>query len=251
MTTSALQPSDPPVAIVQVAMADEAAPFLARASRVGEPEHAGEAVIRPLVIDGLPLLLVHSGIGFVNASSAITTAIVRAREAGSPHPLVVSAGTAGGLGAGVVAGDVVVGSHYLNLDADARVFGYLLGQVPGMPAVYDADERMLAVVPALAPAPGDGWSLRTGLIASSYSFVTGARAEIARESFPEAMAVDMESSAIAQICYSNQVAFVSVRGISDLATDDAPDDHADNTDLTSDRSALVALALLREALASR
>ncbi|MGD8195500.1 5'-methylthioadenosine/S-adenosylhomocysteine nucleosidase [Herbiconiux sp. P18] len=250
MTTSTPQPPDAPLAIVQVAMADEAAPFLARATWVGEPDRAGEAVIRPLVIDGLPLLLVHSGIGFVNASSAITTAIVRAREAGSPHPLVVSAGTAGGLGAGVVAGDVVVGSRYINLDADARVFGYLLGQVPGMPAVYDADERMLAALPELAPAE-ESWSLHAGLIASSYSFVTGARAEIARESFPEVMAVDMESSAIAQICYSNQVAFASVRGISDLATDDAPDDHVDNTDLTSDRSALVALALLREALRPR
>lgn len=239
-----------PVAIVQVAMADEAAPFLERASRAGDAETVGEAVLRRIEIDGLPLLLVHSGIGFVNAASATTTALVRAKEAGAEHPLVVSAGTAGGLGAGVAAGDVVVGSEYINIDADARVFGYRLGQVPGMPASYLADERMLAALPQIAPAPGGSWALRSGLIASSYSFVTAARAAVAREAFPEAVAVDMESSAMAQICYSNRVPFASVRGISDLATDEAPTDHVDNTDLTAGRSADVVLALVRAALAA-
>jgi adenosylhomocysteine nucleosidase len=241
-----------PLAIVQVAMADEAAPFLARAEGpaggpAGEGERVGQAVLRHVVLDGLPVLLVHSGIGFVNAASALTTAIVRAREQGAEHPLVLSAGTAGGLGAGVAAGDVVVGSRYINIDADARVFGYRLGQVPGMPAVYDADERMLAAVASLTPDAGADWALRTGPIVSSYSFVTADRAAIARANFPEAAAVDMESSAIAQVSYSNGLGFASVRGISDLATDDAPTDHVDNTDLTAERSAQIVLALIRAA----
>ena len=64
----------------------------------------------------------------------------RDRSPSSPRVLV-SAGSAGGLGVGVRVGDVVVGSSYVLADADARAFGYVLGQVPGMPASYPADAR--------------------------------------------------------------------------------------------------------------
>ena len=61
---------------------------------------------RSVVVDGLPLLLVKSGIGFVNAAGATTSAILETEGAVC---LVVSAGTAGGLGSEVEVGDVVVG----------------------------------------------------------------------------------------------------------------------------------------------
>jgi len=230
--------------IVLVAMEDEAVPFLRRAERTGEPETAGASVVRSIEIDGLPIRLVQTGIGFVNAASATTAAILWARAAHPEAvPVVFSAGTAGGLGAGVEVGDVVVGSEYINIDADARVFGYRLGQVPGMPESYRADPRMLAAVELASPPEGDGWHVRPGLIASSYSFVTADRADIARTEFPGVAAVDMESSAIAQVCYSNGVPFASVRGISDLASATAPVDHVDNTSSTAERSSRVLIAL--------
>lgn len=265
--------------IVLVAMPEEAEPYLRRAHRRAEPERAGQAVLHELEIDGLRVLLVHTGIGFVNAAAAATTAIVRERErvrgqerdavqmryrvrhpqraqteAGvAAAPLIVfSSGTAGGLGAEVALGDVVVGSSYINIDADARVFGYRLGQVPGMPAVYRGDEAMLVAVEQVASLVGrlsssgessGEWSVHPGLIASSYSFVTTERAVIARADFPEVAAVDMESSAIAQVCYSEGVPFVAVRGISDLASATAADDHLANTDSTAERAATVVLAL--------
>ncbi|MDO9395366.1 MAG: 5'-methylthioadenosine/S-adenosylhomocysteine nucleosidase [Herbiconiux sp.] len=235
--------------IVVVAMADEAAPFLELASWVGDEVVVGTAVLREIEVSGQRLQLVQSGIGFVNAAAAATAAILRAREATpAGPPLLVSAGTAGGLGDGVAVGDVVVGSEYINIDADARVFGYVLGQVPGMPAVYEGDPRMLAAVPELARAG----AVRTGLIASSYSFVTAERAAIARADFPRVAAVDMESSALAQVCFSQHVPFVSVRGISDLASATAATDFVENTDRTALRSADVALTLaaLAEAAAA-
>jgi len=228
--------------VVLVAMDDEAAPFLERAEHVGDPRRVGGSVHRSVVVDGLPLLLVKSGIGFVNAAGATTSAVL---ATGGRAELVVSAGTAGGLGEGVEVGDVVVGSEYLNLDADARVFGYQLGQVPGMPATYHADGRLLEAALSLPLAADAGWHVRAGLLASSYSFMTDHRSLAVRESFPAVAAADMESIAIAQISHVHGVPFLAVRGISDLAGVSAAEVHEENLVPTAERSATVALHVAR------
>lgn len=232
--------------VVLVAMDDEAAPFLERAESVGEPRRVGGAVHRSVVVDGLPLLLVKSGIGFVNAAGATTSAILATR---GEARLVLSAGTAGGLGDGVEVGDVVVGSEYLNLDADARVFGYVLGQVPGMPPTYRAEERLVEAAVALPRAADAGWHVRPGLLASSYAFMTDSRSVTVRESFPGVAAADMESIAIAQISHVHEVPFLAVRGISDLAGVSAAEVHEENLVPTAERSATVALHVARTAVA--
>jgi adenosylhomocysteine nucleosidase len=205
----------PPV-IVIVAMADEAEPFVSRASRVDEPVAVGGSLQRVVEIDGVELLLVQSGIGFVNAAGAATSAIVRAGSLEGVVPTVISAGTAAGMGVGIEIGDVVAGSEYVNLDADARVFGYRLGQVPGMPASFHADEALMEAavaydtsVSSVSPdtstageASGDGvasstssasdggWAVRPGLIASSDAFMTAERVIGVRSAFADVVDVD-------------------------------------------------------------
>jgi len=264
----------PPI-IVIVAMADEAEPFVSRASRVDEPIAVGGSLQRVVEIDGVELLLVQSGIGFVNAAGAATSAIVRTGSLEGVVPTVISAGTAAGMGVGIEIGDVVAGSEYVNLDADARVFGYRLGQVPGMPASFHADEALMEAAVAYdtsvssgAPsgddpadagddsgvasnassAAGGRWAVRPGLIASSDAFMTAERVIGVRSAFADVVdvdAVDMESMAIAQTCHVHHVPFVSVRGISDLAGPDAHDVHDENLALTAGRSADVTMHLVR------
>lgn len=263
-----------PSIIVIVAMSDEAEPFVSRASRVDEPVAVGGSLQRVVEIDGVELLLVQSGIGFVNAAGAATSAIVRAGSLEGVVPTVISAGTAAGMGAGIEIGDVVAGSEYVNLDADARVFGYRLGQVPGMPASFHADEALMEAAVAYdtsvssdtsatgdasgegvassassaSSASGGGWAVRPGLIASSDAFMTAERVIGVRSAFADVVdvdAVDMESMAIAQTCHVHHVPFVSVRGISDLAGPDAHDVHDENLALTAGRSADVTMHLVR------
>lgn len=253
-------------AIVIVAMDDEAAPFIERATAVGEARTVGNAVHRDIVFAGRSVLLVRSGIGLVNAAGAATSAILAtsgAHPAVSP-PVVISAGTAGGIGEAVRVGDVVVGSTYINVDADARAFGYELGQVPGMPASYSAGPEHLAVIaegrwmPGLSVAadPADPAGLGTvastihvGLIVSSYSFVSEPRALVIREQFSGALATDMESVAIAQTSFVHGRSFLSVRGISDLCGPVAGADFLTHVDDAADRSAEVVAALLKRLLA--
>ena len=193
-----------PSIIVVVAMADEAEPFVSRASRVDEPVAVGGSLQRVLEIDGVEVLLVQSGIGFVNAAGAATSAIVRAGSLEGVVPTVISAGTAAGMGAGIQIGDVVAGSEYVNLDADARVFGYRLGQVPGMPASFHADDGLMEAAVAYDTSVPSGvgagsaeaagahrdWAVRPGLIASSDAFMTAERVIGVRSAFADVVDVD-------------------------------------------------------------
>ena len=225
-------------------MDDELAPFIDRAEDVGPARQIGNAIHRDAVLGGHPVVLVRTGIGLVNAAGAATTAILHAQNAAGVGslPLVISAGSAGGLGADVRVGDVVVGTEYINVDADARAFGYKLGQVPGMPDVYPAAD---ALTDAIRSAH-DGGSIPVhhGLIVSSYNFVTPARAESITGSFPGALATDMESSAIAQTCHVFGAQFLSIRGISDLCGPAAQDDFRDQVDDAATQSANVVISSL-------
>jgi len=223
-------------AIVLVAMDEEAEPFLARAERASEPRTVGNALQYDLEIDGGAVLLVRTGVGLVNAAGGLTAAVLQ-----DPSPLVISAGSAGGLGADVRVGDVVVGDEYVQTDADARAFGYALGQVPGMPARYSGHAPALAAE-LVAEVPGGAVTVRRGLIVSGDVFVSGDHVERVLGAFPAALATDMESVSLAQTAHVHGVPFVSVRGISDLC---APGQFEAHVDDAADRSAVVVLALLR------
>ena len=216
-----------------VAMAQEGAPFLARAQSQGAEEVIGGAHVRPLRIAGRDVLLVTTGIGLVNAATA--GAVV---ASGFAPVAMVSAGSAGGLGDRVRVGDVVVGLSYAYARADARAFGYVMGQVPGMPATYAADERLAGAAQAYDGAV----NVHAGEVVSGDAFVDGPLVDEVRRDFPAALATDMESTALAHTAHLFGLPFVSVRGISDLC---GADEFAEHVDDAADRAADVVGALLQ------
>lgn len=220
------------VAVIVAAMDAELAPFAARCSAVGAAVTVGQASLQLGTLEGHQVLLVRSGIGLVNGASAAVSALHRVDPL-----LVISVGSAGGLAGKVDVGQVVVGSEHTYSAADAVAFGYALGQVPGMPVRYAADASAVARASEIA-------GVVTGLCASSDTFVAGDRIDAVRAAFPEAVAVEMEATALAQVCHSFGVGFVSVRGISDLCGVEAAADHAQTVDAVSAASADVVLALL-------
>jgi len=229
-------PDRAPVAVVVVAMEPEAAPFLALADSVGDSRTVGHAEHTDLVLAGRPVRLVRSGIGQVAATAAATLAL---HELG-PVP-VVSAGSAGGLAAGVHVGDVVVGTRYRFAGADATAFGYAPGQIPGQPAAFEGSPDMVA---AGAAAALDDGAVRTGEIIAGDAFVDARSVDQYRERFPEALATDMETTALAEASALMGAPFVSVRGISDLCGPAAGDDFRTHVDDAADRSAAVVRAVV-------
>jgi adenosylhomocysteine nucleosidase len=233
-------------AIILVAMEEEAAPFLEAATAETSPVRVGNSRQQRLTLDGREVLLVISGIGLANAAGAATAAILTARAADpDAAPLVISAGSAGGVGADVRVGEVVLGSEFVNTDADARAFGYELGQVPGMPARYTGDDAALAaaVTPTRMP-DGSALSVHRGLVVSNDKFVGAEHAESLRVQFPGVLATDMESVSAAQTCFVFGVPFLAIRGISDLCG--PANEFHNHVDDAADRSAVVVLETLRQ-----
>ncbi|TDT32449.1 5'-methylthioadenosine/S-adenosylhomocysteine nucleosidase [Naumannella halotolerans] len=195
-----------PAAIVSVAMRQEAEPFLDLCTEV-DSRFVGGALMLTLERDGVEFVLIQSGVGLVNAAAALSTAISTVQ---SRDPLVISAGTAGGLRANTL-NRLVIGTEFVNIDADATAFGYRRGEVPGMPFRYLADPRVSRLV-----ATHHGERAVSGMAVSSYSFITAAKAAEIIAEWPEALAADMESLALAQVSYHHRLPFAYLRGVSDL-----------------------------------
>lgn len=151
-------------------------------------------------IAGCEIVAVRSGIGKVNAAVSTLTLI------DTFHPsLVINTGVAGGTGPANVL-DVVIPKHIGYHDVWCGP-DTIPGQAAGCPPTFDCPlpDDMLAKLGVLR-----------GTLASGDVFVDQpAQVEHILKLYPDAMAVDMESGAIAQVCHMKGVPFVAIRVISD------------------------------------
>lgn len=220
-------------------------------SAPGQSPDAESAPSQTPDAEGYPVLLVRSKIGGTNAAAALTSVISLVSK--QPR-LVVSAGTAGGLKSGIAVGDVCVSTTLAYTDADATAFGYVRGQLPGMPATYSSDDvardMALAASPALNAATPTSANAKiySGQMLAGNSFVTAANVGDTRTAFPEAISTDMESTPLAQVCEAYSLPFIAVRGVSDLCGPEAGEDFHIGVDEAAARSAAVVTQLVRSYL---
>jgi adenosylhomocysteine nucleosidase len=186
---------------------------------------------------GHAIVAVLSRIGKV---AAATTATVMLERFGVDA--LVFTGAAGGLGPGVRVGDVVVARGFIQHDMDASplfprhevpLYGRALFEADAVLSlqlaeaaqqVLQAAERHLGPE-TLAQFQLSSPKVHQGLIVSGDRFVsTHAESQALRESLPEALAVEMEGAAVAQVCLDYGVPFAAVRTISDRADDTAHTD---------------------------
>lgn len=158
---------------------------------------------------GNTLVLMQCGIGKVNAAAGAVELISRFGP-----DCIVSTGVAGGIDPCLKVMDVVVSRHIAYHDVWCGE-GNEYGQVQGLPARFAGDETLLQCALALTPEV-EGMTVHGGLICSGDKFITD-RSELdsIKGNFPEGLAVDMESGAIAQVCHLYGVPFISFRIISD------------------------------------
>ncbi|MDX1691717.1 MAG: 5'-methylthioadenosine/adenosylhomocysteine nucleosidase [Acidimicrobiia bacterium] len=169
-------------------------------------------------IGGREVLVTTSGFGKVAAASTVTVMIERYGVAA-----VLFTGVAGGVGAGVEIGDVVVAHELAQHDFDAS---------PIFPrfTIPTLGTDRIAADPAIADALAEGAraagrAVHRGLVASGDRFVDDAAETAAlRDALPGLLAVEMEGAAVAQVCTEIGVPFGVVRTISDHADADAAPD---------------------------
>jgi adenosylhomocysteine nucleosidase len=163
-------------------------------------------------INGVDVILLKSGIGKVNA--ALSTAILL--EKFQPD-YVINTGSAGGYNPSLNVGDVVISTEVRHHDVDVTAFGYEYGQVPGMPAAFEADATLMSIAEESAKEITDV-QVSKGLIVTGDSFMNDpARVDFVRGKFTDLQAVEMEAAAIAQVCYQFKTPFVIIRALSDIA----------------------------------
>lgn len=167
------------------------------------------------ILNNKDIVLTQSGIGKVNATISTTLLI----EKFNPD-IVINTGSAGALDESLKVGDVLVSNEVIYHDADATEFGYAYGQIPQMPERYESSEKLLEkTIDILKQQQLNG---KVGMITSGDSFIGSAQQRNKIKSqFPDAMAVEMEATAIAQTCFQFNVPFIVTRAVSDLANGEA------------------------------
>lgn len=162
------------------------------------------------------------GIGKVNAALGGAEMISQYKP-----DVIISSGCAGGNGDDIQVQDVVVSTElaYHDVYCGTAIGHSVYGQVQGLPPRFTADSTLLnraisswpLAISQMPDANSPKPQLHPGLIVTGDWFVDSK--DKMREiigHFPEAKAVDMESTAIAQTCYLQKVPFISFRVISDI-----------------------------------
>jgi len=163
-------------------------------------------------VQGQEVILLKSGIGKVNAAMSTTILLHQFKP-----DYVLNTGSAGGYLNTLNVGDIVISTEVRHYDVDVTAFGYEYGQVPGMPAAFEADPALVKIAENSGEHLTD-IQIAKGLIVTGDSFMNDPnRAQFVREQFEELIAVEMEAAAIAQVCYQFGVPFVVIRALSDIA----------------------------------
>lgn len=168
-------------------------------------------------LNGADIVLLQSGIGKVAAAVGTTILLSDYQP-----DVVINTGSAGGFESSLNLGDVVISTEVRHHDADVTAFGYEIGQMAGQPAAFSADAKLMETAEQALAQMKDKHAVR-GLICTGDEFVCRPeRQETIRKNFPGVIAVEMEASAIAQVCHQFNTPFVVVRAISDVADKESP-----------------------------
>ena len=157
-------------------------------------------------IDNTPVVLMKSGIGKVNAACACVEMIKNFAP-----DVIINTGLAGGIDKSLSVMDIVVADKTTYHDVWCGD-GCKIGQIQDLPEFFEGSKKLVDIAKNI----NTDVKIHTGLIAGGDVFVTDiAKLKEIKQNFPSALAVDMESTAIAQVCYLYNVPALAVRIISD------------------------------------
>jgi adenosylhomocysteine nucleosidase len=184
-------------------------------------------------LEGKKVVLAQSGIGKV-ASSFTATLLIQHFSVKS----IVLSGVAGGLGAAVQVGDLCIAKEAIQHDMDCRPL-FAQFQIPHSgishyPSDLQMTEGLEMAAQTFIRSDFDRFisrkvqqelgiekpSLHRGLLVSGDQFI-GAEVQLGKimAEIPEALFVEMEGAAVAQVCHDMGIPHCSIRTISDKAND--------------------------------
>tara|TARA_R110001592_G_scaffold303976_1_gene576282 strand:+ start:169 stop:864 length:696 start_codon:yes stop_codon:yes gene_type:complete len=190
--------------------------------------------------EGKEVVLLKSGIGKVNAAVSTTLLLSQFQP-----EYVINIGSAGGFDVDLQVGDVVISDQVVHHDVDVTAFGYVMGQVPNMPATYAANTDLVNQAKKALQTVTQVQA-KVGLIGTGDSFMNDpVRVEAVRAIFPELVAVEMEAAAVAQVCFKFGTPFVVVRSLSDIAGKESSQSFEEYLQVAAKNSSLMIQQMLK------
>jgi len=160
-------------------------------------------------IAGQPVVLTTSGVGKVRAASRAQFLLDR-----FPIERVIFVGWAGALDPQLEPGDVVVSGRTFQHDFD---LSGCFDRERQRSFWYEADPRLIDLALKAGGRLGMGRHIRLGAVLSGDQVINSPqRKQWLWETFG-GDCVEMEGAAVAAVCWMNQMPFIVIRGISDLA----------------------------------
>lgn len=205
------------VAII-VPMAEEAE-YYDKIFHSGKKEMFGSTAFEHFSVNGNDVYLGLSGIGKVNAAMNLASLLTKEKI-----DLIFMTGSAGSLQDNVHRKDLIVPSSFTYHDAhNTNAGNYVEGQIPQEPAQFELNSPARSQF--LDYLQKQGIAFKEGLIVTGDSFISSSAQKAAiKKNFPEALGVEMEGAAFAQVAYKFNVPLVALRAISDNGDENADDD---------------------------
>lgn len=192
---------------------------------------------------GHKIVLVKSGIGKVNAALCTQYIIDKFNP-----DYIINTGIAGGIAENLKVGEIVIGEKLVQYDFDVTAFGYAKGYLctgieSDKPTYFNSDEGLMAKLERISD---EKVKIHKGIIASGDSFISDLERKKEIHNLFNATAVEMEGCAIAQTSNANNIPFVVIRAISDLADNNATESYTFSEDEIAKVSSSVVENLLKE-----
>lgn len=200
----------PRLAIV-VAMQEEQQEVLRHLQQAQTTVRAGMSFHHGLYLDQ-DVVVVVCGAGKVNAAACAQLLI---SEFHVSH--IINIGVAGAVQNHLQMGDIVIGASLIQHDVDLGALGLAPGHMFRMPSLaYDADPQLLQLAQQAASSITSQRSY-TGIIVTGDQFIACNDKIHSLATLFQALACEMESASLAQVCSLNQIPFIAIRSISDQA----------------------------------
>ena len=189
-------------------------------------------------INNISVVALYSGVCKVNAAVAAQILI------DSYHAnTIISAGTAGGMEKTIKIFDTVVSTQLAYHDVADDI---LVEFHPWLPSIYfNADEKLLDSAKKMVQNQNKNYPVIFGKMVTGESFIDNNMREVINKKYSP-LSVDMESASIAHVCYVNNIPFISIRTITDTASNSGVENFEQNCTKASVISKDIVLAFLKE-----
>ena len=157
------------------------------------------------------VVLVESGVGKVNAARTTQILIDNFKV-----EAIINVGSAGCANNELEIGDMVIGKKLVQHDFDITAFGHPKGFISNVGENIESDSELIRKMEqTISKLQDKEFKIKVGTIASGDIFCTEKTMKDKIRTKFNADAIEMEGSAIAQVCKLDNIPFIVIRSISD------------------------------------